>query len=533
MRQERKDSPQNQEQLKEVVDVRKQSLMQHKNEGEGDAMCCSMDTSRWSTPSSLHCASNSLHYSSDFEDKADSFADKTPEAKSPRGKKAKGPHRPQAKNYATTLHVFKLPPIKPLQISRPPLDSDNFNCIRELRSKVWDLKQQLSEVKTENKLLKKLQHRHTMALQHYQDSEGSLSQILTKQNNEARVLQGLLHETRICRDNLARQLQAKENKLLNTKASLQHLQQLSQDQSLLEREELTVRLTNATAELEEKDKRIVDLERNLELCQASFNRQIITEQRKINKARQVSYYLQEQLCQQSKEIQDKQRVLETHNIYSHKFQKRLTKKESKTVQTDGLILLPTEAARLLKLDITETDERLEEDSSVKECCYNPVQEFLLIETPNIEVSANVTLEENVQEDTETFADASQHNSCPKERLEDDTEGDSVIEKEASEVPKVSEKGQETEEHESSEKSLNTAEPKRNANTPPKIRCNYTFKRSIKNLHNGIPASSRVDLNPYESSKSLMSVETHSCKIGALHLPAGKSRRSAVRSPQCE
>lgn len=83
------------------------------------------------------------------------------------------------------------------------------------------------------------------------------SQILTKHNNEARVLQGLLRETRSCRDNLARQLQATENKLLSTKASLQHLQLLSQDRSLLEREELTLRLTRATAELGEKGKRIV------------------------------------------------------------------------------------------------------------------------------------------------------------------------------------------------------------------------------------------------------------------------------------
>lgn len=82
------------------------------------------------------------------------------------------------------------------------------------------------------------------------------SQILTKHDNEARVLQGLLRETRACRDSLARQLQTTENKLLSTKASLQHLQLLSQDHSLLEREELTLRLSKATAELEGKDKKI-------------------------------------------------------------------------------------------------------------------------------------------------------------------------------------------------------------------------------------------------------------------------------------
>lgn len=69
-----------------------------------------------------------------------------------------------------------------------------------------------------------------------------------------RVLQGLLRETQAC---LARQLQATESKLQRSKDSLQHLQLLSQDQGLLEREELNLRLTNATEQLDQKDKRIL------------------------------------------------------------------------------------------------------------------------------------------------------------------------------------------------------------------------------------------------------------------------------------
>lgn len=40
-----------------------------------------------------------------------------------------------------------------------------------------DLRQQLSEAWTENKLLKRLQRRHMVALQHFQESEGSISQV--------------------------------------------------------------------------------------------------------------------------------------------------------------------------------------------------------------------------------------------------------------------------------------------------------------------------------------------------------------------
>uniref|UniRef100_A0A8P4GIX7 Lebercilin-like protein n=1 Tax=Dicentrarchus labrax TaxID=13489 RepID=A0A8P4GIX7_DICLA len=534
--------------------VRQQSLMQqtfaHKKEGDGDAVSCSTDTSRWSTTPRPRSGPNTSHCSSDYEDQADPLTDKTPEAKSSvksqgskpsRSKKGKkGPHR-QKTNYAAGRQVVKLPPIKPLQVSRPRIKSANLSCIRELQSQVGDLQQQLSEARTENKLLKRVQHRHTVALQHFQDSEGSLSQILTKHNNEARVLQELLRETRACRDSLARQLQATENKLLSTKASLQHLQLLSQDYSLLEREELTLRLTRATAELEDKDKRILDLERNLELCQVSFSRQIVTEKRKFNEAIKLSSYLQEQIYQLNRCLRDREKELEIHNIYSHRFLKGFTKKgrQSKTVQTDGLILLPDEAVSLLELEYTESEERLEEhESSVNLCCNNPVQTCLEIENPETDVLVNVTLEENHQEDTETCADTSEQNSLSEESLEDQTEGDCAEDNKATEAPQVSEEEQETEEHESEvsyilEKSLNATEPKRKGHRLSKIIRNYTFSQSTENLHSGRPAYSTVDLTPCESTQSTMRVESLHSGIKELHLPAGKSRRGREDSPQCE
>lgn len=61
---------------------RQASLMQQafacKKEGDGDAVSCSTDTSRWSSPPRLGCGSNSLRYTSDFEDQADSLIDKSP-----------------------------------------------------------------------------------------------------------------------------------------------------------------------------------------------------------------------------------------------------------------------------------------------------------------------------------------------------------------------------------------------------------------------------------------------------------------------
>lgn len=91
-------------------------------------------------------------------------------------KNAEGPRR-QATNSAAGLQLVKLPSIKARQASKPRIPSACLKCFRQLKSQVWDLQPQLRGVQTENKLLKRIQHRHTVALQHYQDSEDSLSQV--------------------------------------------------------------------------------------------------------------------------------------------------------------------------------------------------------------------------------------------------------------------------------------------------------------------------------------------------------------------
>ncbi|GLD57101.1 lebercilin-like protein isoform X2 [Lates japonicus] len=489
---------------------RQQRLMQqalaHKRDSDCDAVSCSTDTSRWSVPFKL-CP----QYLPDCEDQGDSLADEASEAESSekwqglkssgrkKGKKSQGAYK-QKTNYAAHCHVLKLPQIKPLQVPKQRIQSANLNRIRDLKSQVWDLQQQLSDAHTENKLLKRLQHRHMVALQHFQDSEGSISQILTKHNNEARVLQGLLRDTRACRDQLARQLQATENKLRNTKATLQHLQLLSQDHSLLEREELTLTLATATAQLQEKDKRILDLEKNLELCQASFNRQLVAEKKKINEARKISCFLQEQIYQLTTEIQDRERERETRNIYSHRFLKASTKKVPEFLETENPV----------------TEDPADVTSEEIQCCYNPVQESLETENTETEDPACVTSEENRHEDTEIYADTSEQNSCSEKSPEHQSERDSAEEKEASEVSQESDaplvlEEQKTEEHEREvshilEESLNTPEPVRKGYKLPNIKHSYTFKQTIENLHSGRPAYSSVDTCPWENSKSPTGVE---------------------------
>ncbi|KAK5904424.1 hypothetical protein CesoFtcFv8_005991 [Champsocephalus esox] len=506
--------------------VRQQSLMQQvllalREEGDGDALSCSTGC----------------------EEKADSLTltYKTQEVKtSNEHRRQKGNKEPQKQktNQNANRHVLKLPPIKTAQVLQPRIQSASSTCIRDLNSRVVDLQQQLSAAGTETRLLKSLLHRHTVALQHFQDSESSISQILAKHSNEARVLQHLLSETRACRDSLARQLQSTEINLRSTKASLQHLQLLNQDHSLLPREELSLRLDRASAQVESKDRRIQDLEKNLELSQASFNRQIFAEQRKINEAKKITGYLEEQIYHLNKEIQDRERELKTHNIYSQRFLKGSPKKgsKSKMVQTDPLVRLSSAAGTLLELKYTE-----------KQGPYNPVEESLAIDNPETGLSADLTLEENHPEETETCADnqksersanltleENQPEECTDEQSSADegkeylSEGDYAEEEEALEAPEASAEERKTEETSYIvEKSLNANGGDRQGYTLPKIRSSYTFKQTIENMHIGKPAYSI-----FSAYQSPMKIETLSGEGSPeLCLSAGKSRKGVAGSPR--
>ncbi|XP_043975480.1 lebercilin-like protein isoform X2 [Gambusia affinis] len=308
-------------------------------DGDRDTVSCSTNTSRWSSPC---CGSDGPGYRSDREERADRTPDEHPSAKlqGPKqsgyseGTKARAVQKQKMKH-----EILKMPPIRTLHGFKSVNQAPNMNCIWALKSQVWDLQQQLSEAKTENKLLKKVQNRHTVAQQHFRDSNDGISQILAKHNNETKALQGLLRETRMSRDNLGRRLQATERKLLSMKDTLQHLQQLSQDQSLLEREELTLKLALVTTQLEDRDRKIKNMERTLELYQESFKRQIDSEQRKLREAKRASVCLQEHIHQLTRELQLREKEVQKHNIYYHRMVKGHSKKakENKIVQTDRFV----------------------------------------------------------------------------------------------------------------------------------------------------------------------------------------------------
>ncbi|XP_061828019.1 uncharacterized protein [Nerophis lumbriciformis] len=250
----------------------------------------------------------------------------------------------------------KLPPLRETSKSR----EQTSNCIKELKNQNFTLQQQLKESKSENKLLKNVLHRHTVALQQFQDLEGSISQIQEQHRNEVKALRKLLGETRSSRDKLAKKLQATEKDLLDAKDRIQHLQwKVIQNPNLLEKEELTRRLNEITVQLEEKDRRIQFLEKSNMLLQGSLNRQVAMEQRKMCKTSDVSVGLPSLVNRFiQKQRTDRTTESETSNISPIRSRRRPHKKgkQSKMVQTDELVSAASDTDSRLKSDFSETDD---------------------------------------------------------------------------------------------------------------------------------------------------------------------------------
>nr|XP_046171681.1 lebercilin-like protein [Oncorhynchus gorbuscha] len=434
-----------------------------------------------------------------------------------------------------------VPPIKPLEGPNQRIRSAHRHRIKELNSQVWELQQQLSGVATENKLLKQLQVRHTVALQRFQDSQSGLPQVLAKHGNEVRGLQELLRKARIRRNSLSRRLRGTEEELLRTKDVLHRLQLLSEDRSLKEREELSHRLALISVDLNRKNKRIQDLERNFELSQISFNRHLATETRKTNEAREMSDYLQAQISLLTQKIKEKERELEIHNIYSHRFPNGWNGKgarETKSVQTDDLSSLPIEAPCQLELEYACSLQHLELEKQ-KSLSW----ESFAIDFTDRSDAADTLVDDRGSNNNEDFAeDGELDGDSDKENPQLQGEEDCLAEKAAS-SPNAS--GEQTEPFESQvrytlEDFLNTERANKALESSPRTKRLYKFKETIQNLHSGKPAytshTHSLRKSPPRYIKSQARVEnlgSGAYEPSFVTLPAEKLQRRDTRGPQPE
>ncbi|XP_061684365.1 putative leucine-rich repeat-containing protein DDB_G0290503 [Syngnathoides biaculeatus] len=392
--------------------------------------------------------------------------------------------------YKKTEEIrLKLPPIN--TVSKTRIHSSYSNSINELKNQNYDLKLQLVEVKTETKLLKKVQQRHTVALQQFHDSEEGVSEVLNQNDGEVRDLQKLLCGTRTCRNNLAWKLQVTEKELTNVKDRIHQLQQrVIKEQALPAKDELSRKLNEVSIELQEKDKRINDLEKCNKLLRGSLNRQAATEHKKINMARKTSFCLQTQVYELSKETRDIKRELEIHNIYAFRLQNQPKKKGklNKMVQTEVVVSTPrSEVDSRTKSELSEDEKQI----FAKPVCNTANAERRVYQESVPQESYTIEGPRSDLEDAGTPAPAVE--TIPTQP----PEVKSTIEKEATEERKPDVVPEQPAKQEEAAVVWFPTPPEPKAFGRSKLqRRKYIFSPVVENLHQGKPAYPGLTLNEY-------------------------------------
>ncbi|XP_068137629.1 lebercilin [Hyperolius riggenbachi] len=200
--------------------------------------------------------------------------------------------------------------------------------INELRNKVAELQMQVEEYQKENKTLKRLQFRQEKALNKFEDTENEISQLLSRHNNEVRILRERLRKSQERERNIEKKLKETEEELYRTSVTLKKLKQLSENKHLAERDELSRKLEVIESKLEERERRVKELEKNIELTQSSFQRQLLIEKKKAHDAQEENKSLQEELQRLIQKLKEKERELDAKNIYAYRLSKPSPKKDT-------------------------------------------------------------------------------------------------------------------------------------------------------------------------------------------------------------
>ncbi|XP_015362090.1 lebercilin [Marmota marmota marmota] len=199
--------------------------------------------------------------------------------------------------------------------------------INELQNEVSELQVKLAELLKENKALKRLQYRQEKALNKFEDAELEISQLVVRHNNEITALKERLRKSQEKERATEKRVKDAECELFRTKFSLEKLRKISEARHLPERDDLAKKLVSAELKLDDTERRIKELSKNLELSTNSFQRQLLAERKRAYEAQDENKVLQKELQRLYHKLKEKERELDIKNIYSNRLPKSFLKKE--------------------------------------------------------------------------------------------------------------------------------------------------------------------------------------------------------------
>uniref|UniRef100_A0A4X2K204 Lebercilin LCA5 n=2 Tax=Vombatus ursinus TaxID=29139 RepID=A0A4X2K204_VOMUR len=257
--------------------------------------------------------------------------------------------------------------------------------INELQNEVTELQFKLDELLKENKALKRLQYRQEKALNKFEDTENEISQLIVRHNNEIKALKERLRKSQEKERATDKKVKDTECELHRTKCSLKKLKMLSEAKHLPEREDLAKKLVLAENKLDDTEKKIKELSKNLELNTSSYQRQLHAEKKKSHDAQNENKVLQKELQQLCQKLREKERELDVKNIYSNRILKKTPKKD-RDASPRKCVSVSHKITEICSSKGVQTSEYFQEDdlsspASVSQDSPRPEEEELLTREP--------------------------------------------------------------------------------------------------------------------------------------------------------
>ncbi|KAM8831948.1 lebercilin isoform 1-T2 [Spinachia spinachia] len=212
-------------------------------------------------------------------------------------------------------------PPKDLDLVTKRMLSARLLKINEMRNSLAELQQRTDELQKENRVLRQLQVRQEKALQRYDDTESEISQLLSRHTNETHVLRERLRRAQERERAAERRMRDSEEQLQRSQATIARLKKLVDQRDLGARDELSRRLDEEKTRAQEAEHKIKELERSMELSSNSYQRQMAAERKKTSSAQEEIRTLQEELERLTNKLKEKERELDTKNIYANRMMK--------------------------------------------------------------------------------------------------------------------------------------------------------------------------------------------------------------------
>ncbi|KAK3547714.1 hypothetical protein QTP86_028246, partial [Hemibagrus guttatus] len=343
-------------------------------------------------------------------------------------------------------------PPKDLDLVTKRLLSARLLKISELKNALAELQLRTDELQRENRLLKQLQLRHEKALHRYSDTESEISQLISRHNNETHVLRERLRRSQEKERMAERRCAEADAQLQRCRDQLHKLRQLADDQHLGERDELARKLAHTQVKVQESERRVKELEKNMELSTGSFQRQLASERKKTHDAQQESRTLQEEISKLSAKLKERERELDARNIYANRMLRGASKKDledsirrkggsrssSKAVQTED---------RMLSLDFPSPPLAITNGSEFS--CDDQADDYLSLKASNSTLTVAQELQSSEQRQTGAEAQRIQETAREQEVViargmaleEQGREKDRIRERERKSENENGEKGQ--------------------------------------------------------------------------------------------